>query len=201
MIDSTLLAENPTDPTPSSPSDSTPKSPTQTKNYLSSLPPPSTLSTLITATSTQNTHLTDLLDVLRARSTTLEAQYRRVVALCTGVSEDEIDDRTVQGLLNAVESEREMERQGVEGAPTNRATLAGAGSGGLGLGVGGAGPGPTLQAAPVLEAPRDSVTGQMRSPGGELRSVREFLMRHDGGGFGGIGGGPAGVELAGQRRV
>ncbi|KAI9669281.1 MAG: transcriptional regulator swi6 [Alyxoria varia] len=207
-IDPTLLEEKPYDAAPSSPSNNnSPESPTtRTTNYLSTLPPPSTLSSLITATSTQNTHLTDLLDVLRARSTTLEAQYRRVVALCTGVTEEEIDDQTVQGLLNAVESEREIEAHRLEGGASplgqsNRPMHVGGGGGGAGAGgVGAAGPGPTLQAAPVFGTPRETVMGQMRSPGAELRSVREFLRRHDGGGNGG-GAGSAGVELAAQRRV
>lgn len=42
---------------------------------------------------------------LKGRSKDVEVKYRRVVALCTGVSESEVDV-VVDGLLRAVESER-----------------------------------------------------------------------------------------------
>lgn len=43
---------------------------------------------------------------LKGRSRDVEIKYRRVVALCTGVQESEVD-AVVDGLLKAVESERE----------------------------------------------------------------------------------------------
>lgn len=59
---------------------------------------------------------------LKGRSRDVEVKYRRVVALCTGVAEDEVD-AVVDGLLKAVESENELDMGrvrrflgGVEGA-------------------------------------------------------------------------------------
>lgn len=49
-----------------------------------------------------HTHLVSL----RARDTELEAKYRKVVALCTNVPEDRVDD-VLQQLVQAVESEPE----------------------------------------------------------------------------------------------
>ncbi|KAK2670975.1 Ankyrin repeat [Fusarium oxysporum f. sp. vasinfectum] len=43
---------------------------------------------------------------LKGRSRDVEVKYRRVVALCTGVQEDEVD-AVIDGLLKAVESEHE----------------------------------------------------------------------------------------------
>ena len=43
---------------------------------------------------------------LKGRSRDVEVKYRRVVALCTGVQEDEVD-AVIDGLLKAVEIEHE----------------------------------------------------------------------------------------------
>jgi hypothetical protein len=43
---------------------------------------------------------------MKGRSRDIEVKYRRVVALCTGVAEDEVD-AVVDGLVKAVESERD----------------------------------------------------------------------------------------------
>ncbi|PNY26808.1 Start control protein cdc10 [Tolypocladium capitatum] len=47
-----------------------------------------------------------MVQALKGRSRDIEIKYRRVVALCTGVPEDEVD-AVVDGLLKAVESERD----------------------------------------------------------------------------------------------
>lgn len=47
-----------------------------------------------------------MVQALKGRSRDVEVKYRRVVALCTGVQETEVD-AVVDGLLKAVESERE----------------------------------------------------------------------------------------------
>lgn len=47
-----------------------------------------------------------MVSALKGRSRDVEVKYRRVVALCTGVQEDEVD-AVVDGLLKAVESEHE----------------------------------------------------------------------------------------------
>lgn len=47
-----------------------------------------------------------MVQALKGRSRDVEVKYRRVVALCTGVQESEVD-AVVDGLLKAVESERE----------------------------------------------------------------------------------------------
>lgn len=43
--------------------------------------------------------------LLKGRSKEVEVKYRRVVALCTGVPESEVDV-VIDGLLRAVESEK-----------------------------------------------------------------------------------------------
>ncbi|KAK6716167.1 hypothetical protein SNK04_007118 [Fusarium graminearum] len=47
-----------------------------------------------------------MVSALKGRSRDTEVKYRRVVALCTGVQEDEVD-AVIDGLLKAVESEQE----------------------------------------------------------------------------------------------
>lgn len=47
-----------------------------------------------------------MVQALKGRSRDVEVKYRRVVALCTGVQEGEVD-AVVDGLLKAVESEKE----------------------------------------------------------------------------------------------
>lgn len=47
-----------------------------------------------------------MVSALKGRSRDVEVKYRRVVALCTGVQEAEVD-AVVDGLLKAVESEHE----------------------------------------------------------------------------------------------
>ena len=47
-----------------------------------------------------------MVQALKGRSRDVEVKYRRVVALCTGVQEEEVD-AVVDGLLKAVESERD----------------------------------------------------------------------------------------------
>lgn len=54
-----------------------------------------------TADATRN-----MVNGLKSRSRDVEVKYRRVVALCTGVSEGEVD-AVVDGLLKAVESEHD----------------------------------------------------------------------------------------------
>lgn len=47
-----------------------------------------------------------MVQALKGRSRDVEIKYRRVVALCTGVQEGDVD-AVVDGLLKAVESERD----------------------------------------------------------------------------------------------
>jgi len=54
---------------------------------------------------TNNHRLQHVADQLRSRSTELESMYRKVVSLCTGVSEDKIEE-SLPALVAAVESER-----------------------------------------------------------------------------------------------
>ena len=76
------------------------------KAAISSLPTPQVLAARLTAYKKTNNRLENNAKDLRAKSSTLEANLKRVVGLCTGIEEPRIEEM-VQGLQNAVESERE----------------------------------------------------------------------------------------------
>lgn len=69
------------------------------------LPTKQTLKAYVNAYSANNDGLRQYADQLRSRSTELEAMYRKVVSLCTGVPEDKVEE-SLPSLVAAVESER-----------------------------------------------------------------------------------------------
>lgn len=73
--------------------------------YLASLPPTEVLLARVAAYGRNNGRLETQSKSLQSRSSELEGQLRRVVAICTGVSEENVDGM-VEGLVAAVESER-----------------------------------------------------------------------------------------------
>lgn len=77
----------------------------QRQLITSSIPAPNLIKARITAFNKSNTKLRSQADDLRAKSTKLEGLYRKVVALCTNVPEDKIDE-ALPALVAAVESER-----------------------------------------------------------------------------------------------
>ncbi|KAF2136811.1 uncharacterized protein K452DRAFT_329500 [Aplosporella prunicola CBS 121167] len=76
----------------------------QTQHLLHALPPPQRLRNLLAAYGSATSTLRERAAGLRARNGALERQYRKVVALCTGVPEGSVDELLV-GLVRAVESE------------------------------------------------------------------------------------------------
>jgi len=66
---------------------------------------PSTLQRLLRAYAANNTSLQSKSTALKSRSLAVEHTYRRVVALCTNVPEDKVEE-TLPSLVAAVESER-----------------------------------------------------------------------------------------------
>ncbi|KIW08704.1 uncharacterized protein PV09_00651 [Verruconis gallopava] len=72
---------------------------------------PQTLMARCAAYSALNQRLNQHLQQLRARDSELEAKYRRVIALCTGVPEDSVDG-VLQQLVQAVESEGDPSSNG-----------------------------------------------------------------------------------------
>lgn len=69
------------------------------------LPSKQILEAYVKAYSTNNSGLRQHADQLRSRSTELEAMYRKVVSLCTGVPEEKVEE-SLTSLVAAVESER-----------------------------------------------------------------------------------------------
>ncbi|ROT36129.1 apses-domain-containing protein [Sodiomyces alkalinus F11] len=69
------------------------------------LPTAAVLRARITAVGSRRDATRKMAQALRGRSRDVEVQYRRVVAMCTGVPEAEVD-AVVDGLLRAVESEK-----------------------------------------------------------------------------------------------
>ncbi|KAG6001092.1 hypothetical protein E4U21_004692 [Claviceps maximensis] len=70
------------------------------------LPPASVLRARLTAIEDRRDVTRKMVQALKSRSRDVEVKYRRVVALCTGVQESEVD-AVVDGLLKAVESEHD----------------------------------------------------------------------------------------------
>ncbi|KAF2161068.1 hypothetical protein M409DRAFT_59346 [Zasmidium cellare ATCC 36951] len=69
------------------------------------LPSASTLQARLNAYQTSNGKLEQDANQLRSRSIELEALYRKVVSLCTGVAEDKVEE-SLPGLVAAIESEK-----------------------------------------------------------------------------------------------
>lgn len=68
------------------------------------LPSPQTLRAALTAYDANNAELRARSATLKARNGEIEAQYRKVVSLCTGVAEDQVE-ALLESLVKAVESE------------------------------------------------------------------------------------------------
>lgn len=86
-----------------SPRDSSSLSPSH-QAFLASLPPTRILRARLQAYVTNNGKLQERGKTLKERDGELEAQYRKIIGLCTGVPEDSID-RMIPRLVAAVESE------------------------------------------------------------------------------------------------
>lgn len=75
------------------------------RSYSQQMPPPQVLQARLNAYTNLNSRLAAHLTSLKARDSELEAKYRQVIALCTGVPQEDVD-RMLPGLLAAVESEQ-----------------------------------------------------------------------------------------------
>ncbi|KAK5126220.1 transcriptional regulator swi6 [Cryomyces antarcticus] len=73
--------------------------------YLESLPSNQLLQKWTQVIEDSNEEMQQQIQDLRSKDARLEAQYRKVVSLCTGVQEDEVDD-CLPSLIRAVESEK-----------------------------------------------------------------------------------------------
>lgn len=102
------LAERPAPPPTTSPPTTSPDlaldSAALEAGDSSHLPASPQLRARLAAHRAVNARLAEQTQALRLRSAQLEAQYRKVVALCTGVDEECVDGM-LDGLLAAVESE------------------------------------------------------------------------------------------------
>jgi regulatory protein SWI6 len=76
----------------------------QQLEYVKSLPSAAVLKARLQAYKTNEETLREKAAKLHDRSTDLEEKFRRVVALCTGVTEDRVDS-LLEGLVQAVESD------------------------------------------------------------------------------------------------
>ena len=72
--------------------------------FLAGMPPAAVLRARLAAYENNNARLRDQAAALRSRSSDLEAQYRRVISLCTGAPEGEVE-KLLAGLVEAIESE------------------------------------------------------------------------------------------------
>ncbi|KAF3918694.1 Ankyrin-3 [Arthrobotrys entomopaga] len=77
---------------------------TTQSQYLKTLPPASVLKSRMLGYQNNEKMLDELAQTLRGRSLELEANIKRVVAICVGVEENKIND-VLQGLLKSVESD------------------------------------------------------------------------------------------------
>ncbi|KAI7056003.1 apses-domain-containing protein [Hortaea werneckii] len=134
-----LLLPTPTDLNPSSTSPPSPH-PTPAQHSLLTTHPtlsqtsPTHLLATLRAYESHNTALASQAKDLSARSQELEALYRKVVSLCTGVEEEKVEG-CLGGLIAAVESEQGGKGRGA-GAGVGGASgfRGGAGGGGIGRG-------------------------------------------------------------------
>lgn len=95
------LARLPELPLPGQPLKMTPAQ----REYLDSLPPTEVLLARTAAYKKNNERLEAKIKSLHGQSSVLEGQMRRIVSICTGLSEEKVDEM-VEGLVAAVESER-----------------------------------------------------------------------------------------------
>ena len=88
-------------------SPSSPESPNAAQRHFvaSSLPSPRTLRAHLNAAITHTANLQRQAEELKSRSADVEAMYRKVVSLCTGVEEEKVEE-SLPALVAAVESER-----------------------------------------------------------------------------------------------
>lgn len=77
----------------------------QRQLVMDRLPSASTLQARLSAYQASNGKLQQDANQLRSRSIELEALYRKVVSLCTGVAEDKVEE-SLPGLVAAIESEK-----------------------------------------------------------------------------------------------
>jgi ankyrin repeat protein len=89
----------------SSPSSSDSPNALQRTFVTNSLPSPRTLRAHINAAAKHTENLKKQADELKSRSADVEAMYRKVVSLCTGVEEDKVEE-SLPALVAAVESEK-----------------------------------------------------------------------------------------------
>ena len=82
-----------------------PLTPEQHHFVATQLPSTGVLRAYVNAYRANNAHLQRRAAVLKSRSTELEALYRKVVSLCTGVAEDKVEEN-LSALVAAVESEQ-----------------------------------------------------------------------------------------------
>lgn len=74
------------------------------RQLLASLPPTHVLRARVNAYTANNDALTESVRSLQAKNSELATKYRKIISLCTGVEEDNIDD-TIHNLLRSLESE------------------------------------------------------------------------------------------------
>jgi hypothetical protein len=79
--------------------------PQQRQYVMTSVPPPRSLQARINAFMKSNANLEQQAAQLRSRSTEVQALYRKVVSMCTGVPEAEVE-QSLPALVAAVESEQ-----------------------------------------------------------------------------------------------
>ena len=89
----------------SSPSSADSPNAAQRQFVASSLPSPRTLRAHLNAAAQHTENLKKQAEELKSRSADVEAMYRKVVSLCTGVEEDKVEE-SLPALVAAVESER-----------------------------------------------------------------------------------------------
>jgi hypothetical protein len=89
----------------SSPSSSGSPNAAQRQFVASSLPSPRILRAHLNAAAAHTENLKKQAEELKSRSADVEAMYRKVVSLCTGVEEDKVEE-SLPALVAAVESER-----------------------------------------------------------------------------------------------
>jgi len=75
------------------------------RQLLASLPPTHILRARVNAYKANNEGLTENIRVLQSKNSDLAAKYRKIISVCTGVEEENVDG-VLQNLLRAVESEQ-----------------------------------------------------------------------------------------------
>lgn len=91
-----------------------------TKALLSKFPSAADLRARLSALDSSNADLAACVTTLRGRSSEIETQYRKVVSMCTGVEEGNVE-AVLEGLVVAVESEgMDVDGSGAIGVGTGR---------------------------------------------------------------------------------